>query len=122
MRTKKNEAIDLSRLINTDRQAAGYGVLCEFWELGHGSFLGHLATVQGTRYNSVDGDWARKCRPAFNIWQAHDGGECPLPEGFVVKTQDDGLELRVDQIGWESVKKYKVIGIYAGYQYPWGEK
>lgn len=136
------KTIDLSKLIDPERQSAGYGVLCEFWQGEHSvTKLGILSEIKKTHgavfstgYYAHKTGYFNYCRPAFNIWQAHAGGECPLPIGFTgelmlsnrltrpfvvaggfLNWEDRNSLYRVE----ENIITYRVTGVADGYRLPW---
>jgi hypothetical protein len=108
--------IDLSCLV-------GSGVLCEFGP--NQDTVGYLMSINGSSHNRNCGpnsfESFEYCRPLFNHWHHHTGGECPIPDGFVVEvrfisddeiTQDENVDsyTRSAQNGmWKHTADYKII-------------
>ena len=103
----------------------GSGVLCEFGNTY--KIIGALTSITGgsrLRYKSPSDDgFHDNCRPLFNYWHHHDGGECHIPDGFVVdiKTVDGDYAIkrivgmsRYDY--WDKVIAYRVTGIAEGWE------
>ena len=125
----KKWIIDLSPLIES-------GIDCEFGDDGEKWQIGSLVFQQGpfrSNRHFEDGlhglRW-EKCRPRMNHIMFHNGGECPLPEGFEVEmywrdgsdsyTDDDYIDLRWGNTGRQAdIIGYKILGLADGYAYPW---
>lgn len=131
-RKNKRKSVDLSVLIDS-------GIDCEFGEAncyikagleniityGDGK-VAYQARDLGNRYS--------KCRPRMNHIHAWQGGECPLPEGFIVdvwyrdiddETDSDTGRGLATQMQWahehygNDIIAFEVIGLADGYCYPW---
>ena len=111
-------------------------VLCEFSNFSHFNYS-IMSTLKGiddgfVASNELKG--FKSCRPAQGILFGHDGGECPLPDGFLVKAtiysyepgyglHDDGgwrhstITNNSENIDWEKVVSYKIIGLTPDYTY-----
>jgi len=83
-------------------------------------------------YGPEDFKGVRYCRPRMNHKMFHDGGECPLPEGFEVKVyyRDRGNHTSSEYIGhcWGSapitdndIIGYEILGLADGWAYPYQE-
>lgn len=74
------KVIDLSVLV-------GSGVDCEFWDEEGEVLIGALThSFDGSGPYQCDKRlWFPHCQPRMNHWHSWQGGECPLPEGFVVE-------------------------------------
>jgi len=130
----KSKIIDMTHFIKS-------GIDCEFWstgwEEGEDTWVpyGSLVSIDSGKYFAASSEkttgWFSHCRPRMNHKMFHDGGECPLPEGFEValyyrggqaaytipyidnKWNHDGLD--GDIIG------YKILGLADGWAYPYQE-
>ena len=128
--TKK--VIDLSVLINSQ-------IDCEF---DNGAVIAKLVSVkedyEGIFYSSnhKKAQDYRDCRPRMNHKHAWQGGECPLPEGFVVrvwyrngissicshvKEHNKATNLRwtFDSFETADIIAFEVLGLADGYLMPW---
>jgi len=116
------------------------GIDCEF--SGHDISvwlpLGLLDRRFGDMYCPVWADenmgYYIKCRPRMNHKHFHDGGECPLPEGFKVRLMfRDGAAVVTHtyyDLKWLStgfkvfthadIIGYEILGLAEGWAYPWG--
>jgi hypothetical protein len=100
-RIKPSEkVIDLSVLIES-------GIDCEFSLDGETWCVDILAIVLNNgRYSGVEYSEWNYCRPRMNHIHAWQGGECPLPEGFIVKVwlrdnyYDDGGGALASEMVW----------------------
>ena len=129
--TKK--VIDLSVLIES-------GIDCEFSdEESFGlNFLGTLTDQEGRDYHKYSGNsgdgfvrYAKYCRPRTKYIHAWQGGECPLPEGFMVEVwyRGGGESVRPIASGnglywaWNykpsDIIAFEVLGLADGYVMPW---
>ena len=127
--TKK--VIDMSALIS--------GIDCQFSddESFRPNFLGTLTDKEGLDYHKYSGDsgdgfvrHAKYCRPRMNHIHAWLGGECPLPEGFMVKvwyfnpkyhstvTCATGLIWGHNGVEGDIIA-FEVFGLADGYVMPW---
>tara|TARA_R110000782_G_scaffold218372_1_gene305726 strand:+ start:77 stop:619 length:543 start_codon:yes stop_codon:yes gene_type:complete len=120
------KVIDLSVLIDSQ-------IDCEF---DNGAVIAKLVAVKvdsvGTYYSSnhKKAQDYRECQPRMNHKHAWQGGECPLPEGFMVKPwRRDSLmygdpvmnatDLRWSYEGYPSdIIQFEVIGLADGYVMP----
>ena len=122
--TKK--PVDLSVLIDS-------GIDCEFSIFsnlfGKIDKLEDINHFEKAKYASDEKLW-HQCRPRLNHIHAWQGGECPLPEGFMVKVwfrdgQDDVMEATKWGVHWRGDKDgddiiaFEVVGLADGYCYPW---
>lgn len=127
--------IDLSVLIDS-------GIDCEFSNPAPyiGRTIGVLKTINpiqvGDRIylGNVSGsgglnDYAR-CKPRMNHWHAWPGGECPLPEGFLVEIlmrdgTGRGIQEHPNNLYWShdngkpDIIAFKVIGTADTHCMPW---
>jgi len=119
------KVIDLSVLIES-------GIDCEFSE-GISWFFSTLKHHSNGVYMDVTSSVWDKCRPRMNHIHAWQGGECPLPEGFIVRLTKwsvhvphiSHIELTTKQ--WISskanehttVQAFEVLGVADGYVMPW---
>ena len=125
--TKK--VIDLSVLIES-------GIDCEFDDRGNTSAIAKLETITTSRvdeaslYISAKGVYWDRCRPRMNHKHAWLGGECPLPEGFMVMPHyRKPLKLRVPVMATDllwgnwggdlDIIAFEVLGVADGYVMPW---
>ena len=125
--TKK--PVDLSVLIES-------GIDCEFKELiTNFWFVGKLKNIRdagASPYKDGHTYWDH-CHPRMNHIHAWQGGECPLPEGFVIKLYKWSVHQpsRVVEVTtseeWlnalshlhTTVYGFEVIGLADGYCWPW---
>ena len=121
--TKK--VIDLSVLIDSQ-------IDCEFKPNGGQWYVGKLKEIlaSGLYEDRLSNIW-EQCQPRMNHKHAWDGGECPLPEGFMVKVwfrsgeegdADDAfyLDLRWSNEKWQSdIIQFEVLGLADEYVRPW---
>jgi hypothetical protein len=127
--TKK--VIDLSVLID--------GIDCEFSDCDFKQYtgVGRLSSILGGQtqpfvlsdavgYNNAKYE---QCRPRMNHKHAWQGGECPLPEGFMVKVwyrNGDSHELMAIHSSWywvsggSDIIHFQVLRVADGYVMPWG--
>ena len=121
--TKK--VIDLSVLIKS-------GIDCEFWDDETDQSVYKLTSINCCSYPyEAKGESTRFCRPRMNHIHAWDGGECPLPEGFVVEVwwRDGTDDIRTINSGnglyWghnnhaSDIIHFKVLRLADGYVMPW---
>jgi len=97
------------------------GIDCEFSDPEVDTLhIGKLTRIHINNYHKDDGLYWRQCRPRMNHKMLHDGGDCPLPEGFRVKLlticggrlqHSTGLS-SVTKAGnvWKDADYYPVIG------------
>ena len=129
--------VDLSGLVDS-------GVDCEFSfdQDFINPFVGKLKMIlpgEACPYvHAVDGRWWKYCRPRMHHIHAHQGGECPLPEGVKVRVTlrgtapapaEEELDARDDilQKCWKwrggyypsDIIQYEVLGCMPGYCWPW---
>ena len=123
------KVIDLSMLIDSQ-------IDCEFKDSGDKNW--HINKVaegiyQDILYGTKSGDYFEQCKPRMNHKHAWQGGECPLPEGFIVRLTKwsvhvphiSHIELTTKQ--WISskanehttVQAFEVLGVADGYVMPW---
>jgi hypothetical protein len=86
---------------------------------------------QESLYGTKLGDYFEQCRPRMNHIHAWQGGECPLPEGFMVKVWYRGGSESVRPIArgnglywaWNykpsDIIAFEVLGLADGYVMPW---
>tara|TARA_R110002124_G_scaffold29923_1_gene103566 strand:+ start:93 stop:641 length:549 start_codon:yes stop_codon:yes gene_type:complete len=101
------------------------------WYLG--GCLRHIYET-GARYSCANSIVHEKqCRPRMNHKHAWQGGECPLPEGFLVRTFMRGADyylggivlLRPTLADWShgnhpaDIIAFEVLGLADGYVMPW---
>jgi len=128
-RKSTKKPVDLSVLIDS-------GIDCEFMnEHGTKVSIGKLVAFQDKpkQYMGDTGSMmplnAEHCRPRLNHIHAWQGGECPLPEGFMVKIYycEGKYPEKLDEhkCRWDHSYKggdiiaFEVIGLADGYCYPW---
>jgi len=116
--------IDMSHLIKS-------GIDCEFsddakvWGISQLDDVVHGGAFLDTRWIP----WEH-CRPRMNHKMFHDGGDCPLPEGFKVMPiyRDPALSVlpvHASEEIWVScnlpyeVIGYEILGLADGWAYPW---
>jgi hypothetical protein len=130
--TKK--VIDMSALIN--------GIDCEFkdldadiWVIGklHDQLEDRDGCFKFWKRQDNSGCWYDKCQPRMNHIHAWQGGDCPLPEGFMVKVypridnnhSSENLVNEAVKYDWGHVGQdgdiiaFKVLGLDDGYVMPW---
>jgi len=108
------------------------GIDCEFSDSGVFEQIGSLIGIKeawAQKYCRSSAVGWRHCRPRMNHKMYHDGGECPLPEGFVVKFYfRDGESLtnvKYKNARWylcqegRDIIGYEVLGLADGWAYPW---
>jgi hypothetical protein len=126
--TKK--VIDLSVLIESE-------VLCVFFDQSTpSSATGKLKKIRGSAaYVSNNRDSSgmpvssRACKPLMNHKHAWQGGDCPLPEGFMVdvifRDGSKGFNMTTCTLRWSceavnsDVIQFEVLGLADGYVMPW---
>ena len=134
----EKKPIDMSVLIQS-------GIDCEFWsKLDIGKHIGKLSRTQtttgiGQEYLKSDGSGGLKiytrCSPRMgDHWHSWQGGECPLPEGLIIKTRlrcrgksikefkhINTLRWHWDHPEWDDtdIIAFKVIGLAEGWAWPW---
>lgn len=122
--------IDMSHLVKS-------GIDCEFNEkyFGDGNWVkANLTNIgPGEAYWDEHGASWSMCRPRINYNMYHDGGECPLPEGFRIKVYHRfsvEMDIITRQTGHESwtwkhrshsqnIIGYEILGLAEGWAYPW---
>ena len=126
IKTKPVTPIDLSGLVD--------GIDCEFWDL-EPELIGWRGSLTGVdsarrlkpRYLDDNGDSWKYCRPRLNHIHAHQGGECPLPEGVKVRVKYwnrfadsvTGGTTDPSHIKWKHVAQYEVLGLMPNWRWPW---
>ena len=134
--------IDLAPLIES-------GIDCEFWDDDAAPFR-FISTLElifrssaprphplpSNGYSSAKDStyypW-EKCRPRMNHKMFHNGGKCPLPEGFKLRIYFRGSavldkHLYLDcqwlhtDAHFSDVIGYEILGLADGYAYPWEEQ
>ena len=120
--------IDLSPLLNS-------GIDCEFSDDFEDWHIGGLIGIHTSSHNKrqfyedyLETNWGH-CRPRMNHTMFHNGGECPLPEGFEVQLSyckgvacntSDYTSKRWNDVGNNAdIIGYKILGLADGYAYPW---
>ena len=123
------KVIDLSVLIDSQ-------IDCEFKDRNRSGVFINKLSRQGDpsmnyRYYDGDGDAWEGCKPRMNHKHAWQGGECPLPEGFMVKIwlRDDDYDEKsrrlVSELIWShdntssDIIAFEVLGLADGYVMPW---
>ena len=123
-----NKVIDLSVLIES-------GIDCEFSDSDEtGLFISKLSRQSGPSeeyryYDGEDTSWD-ECQPRMNHIHAWQGGECPLPEGFMVMPHyRKPLKIRVNvmaaDLQWgnwgvdHDIIAFEVLRVADGYVMPW---
>jgi hypothetical protein len=123
--TKK--VIDLSVLIDSQ-------IDCEFRQTPEDWVIGKLSGIHSNgTFNAIDWPWD-ECQPRMNHIHAWQGGECPLPEGFIVKVwwrsggegdAGDAGDAFYLALRWSNEKRqsdiiqFEVLGLADGYVMPW---
>ena len=121
------KVIDLSVLIES-------GIDCEFKDSDEtGLLISKLSRQSGPSeeyryYDGEDTSW-NECQPRMNHIHAWQGGECPLPEGFMANTfmSDTASYLGVlaTNEDWShgnhsaDIIAFEVLGLADGYVMPW---
>ena len=122
----KTKIIDMSHLIKS-------GIDCEFSRGDMWRMLSGLVEVQvnpgsSHHYITTIGQHWKQCRPRMNHKMFHDGGDCPLPEGFEVEVyfRDGSIQVCDPTVmAWGQDKHpcdiigYKIVGLADGWAYPW---
>jgi hypothetical protein len=121
------KVIDLSVLIDSQ-------IDCEFRDdIGERTNIGKLLEIKDDdwdMYPYITGNSADKyyeqCQPRMNHIHAWQGGECPLPEGFVVKvwfrSGGDTTVTIPSGLYWganSETMAFEVLGLADGYVFPW---
>lgn len=116
------KAVDLSVLIKS-------GIDCEFWSGNKSKNIHKLMCISNKDYKAKGRKYYNKCRPRMDNWHSWQGGDCPLPEGFIidVTTRDNrilkGKEVQDLRWGFKKLEgdiiAFKVIGLAEGWCYPW---
>jgi len=124
----KKKIIDLQPLLAS-------GIDCEFKDAEYDTWrvIGPLSCT----FSTVKSPYQRKtstvaweqCRPRMDHTMFHNGGECPLPEGFEVQLSyckgvacntSDYTSKRWNDVGNNAdIIGYKILGLADGYAYPW---
>jgi hypothetical protein len=125
------KVIDLSVLIESE-------VLCVFFDPSTpSSATGKLKKIRGSAaYVSNNRDSSgmpvssRACEPLMNHPHAWQGGECPLPEGFIVRVWMRGVNTSSQHMATDltwthtcgscDIIHFEVIRVADGYVIPWG--
>ena len=131
-RNPTKKVIDLSVLIDSQ-------IDCEFKDKGAKNW--HVSKAckglyQESLYGTESGDFFEQCQPRMNHIHAWQGGECPLPEGFIVRLTKwsvhvphiSHIELTTKQ--WISskanehttIQAFEVLGVADGYVMPWEQQ
>jgi len=115
------------------------GIDMEFWDDASDSYtnISILDSINvGLNYAFVSKISRYKhCRPRMNHKMLHDGGECPLPEGFRVvvyfRNAPNGEEVQSHSMDWShkvnmrdgysDIIGYEVLGLADGWAYPYQE-
>jgi hypothetical protein len=124
----KKKVIDLSVLIDS-------GIDCEFKDSGGKKWRiskAYKGIYQESLYGTKEGDFFEQCKPRMNHIHAWQGGECPLPEGFIVLAifrNADNKEGLASDFGdlWylnaarndKDIIAFEVLGVADGYVMPW---
>jgi len=123
------KVIDLSVLIES-------GIDCEFSD--ESEFLCMNTRIANLRVVDRGPSWYASnspnqylyCRPRMNHIHAWQGGECPLPEGFLVRVWrravaiEDKRQFAVEHLHWsytheDDIIAFEVLGLADGYVMPW---
>ena len=125
-----NKIIDMAHFIKS-------GIDMEFWDDSvKEAYIGTLDSIShsNARYKSSNGygDFGtyENCRPRMNHKMFHDGGDCPLPEGFKLKLYCRGSAEVITHVyagrGWihgttsfADIIGYEILGLADGWAYPW---
>ena len=124
----KKKIIDLQPLIES-------GIDCKFSDDGVRWQIGNLVCIRNSSHNKrhfyeddLESNWGQ-CWPRMYHKMLHNGGDCPLPEGFKVALyyRNAGvgrgrnyIDLRWDNTGLEEdIIGYEILGLADGYAYPW---
>tara|TARA_R110000765_G_scaffold67560_1_gene130480 strand:- start:1064 stop:1459 length:396 start_codon:yes stop_codon:yes gene_type:complete len=125
-----SKVISLSMLIKS-------GIDCEFKDLNNDSWVigklndlaaDHDGNFKYWKLQDHSGCWYDKCRPRMNHKHAWQGGECPLPEGFMVKVcwrNYPANEVLAGELTWKTtgswfdIIDFEVLGLADGYVMPW---
>jgi hypothetical protein len=105
------------------------GVDCEFGAEGKYWPLESIDNSSGYKYRALGNGWPQ-CKPRMNHFHYHNGGACPLPDGFNVllvttarssksafrSTSNDWLAMGVS-LG--DIVGYSITGLTDGYCWPW---
>mgnify|MGYP000291785396 CR=1 FL=1 len=80
-------------------------------------------------YTNIIGVRWKQCRPRMNHKMFHDGGDCPIPEGFTLRLYFRDEAPIVDDIhegyNWihcgssNDIIGYEILGLADGWTYPW---
>ena len=112
------------------------GIDCEFSNfVGGAEEIGPLLCIDDGGDFNYEGRvlYFQKCRPRMNRKMYHDGGDCPLPEGFKVRLMfRDGAAVvthTYSDLKWVStgfkvfthadIIGYEILGLAEGWAYPW---
>jgi len=107
--------IDLGCLVGSDIDLESKGMCEPDW------------TLYGPEVCGVD-FLDREFRPRFNHWHHHTGGECPIPEGFIIEVKFPISEavgpngylrecwIRQPMSIKDSIIAYRITGIAEGYE------
>jgi len=126
-----SKIIDMAHLVKS-------GMDCEFSDDETWRMLAGLVEVDlGCKhpYTNIIGVRWKHCRPRMNHKMYHDGGECPLPEGFKVRLMfRDGAAVvthTYSDLKWLStgfkvfthadIIGYEILGLADGWAYPYLE-
>jgi len=119
--------IDLQPLIAS-------GIDCEFSNfVGSAEQIGPLLCIDDGGDFNYEGRvlYFQKCRPRMNHKMFHDGGACPIPEGFMVEVyyrSGGALSGNVTDFHWLYSKTsgcvadiigYEILRLADGWAYPW---
>lgn len=117
--------IDISKFVAS-------AVLMEFWDYRGGNMsLGHLKALKNNAclcdMMPLSLIWFENCRPKLNHVNAWLGGECPLPDGLIVKfylRSGEILKSKVDNtIMWGNtgnsgnIIAFEIIGLADGWEW-----
>lgn len=117
------EVIDLSVLID--------GIECLFWDDENDKSIYELAGIRDSKYPYASiNDRTRFCQPRMNHIHAWQGGDCPVPEGFMVKVwvRGDRKAMPLGYVAnwnhnkmnqYDDIIAFEVVGLEDGYVMPW---
>lgn len=127
----QRKVIDMSVLV-------GREVDCEFWDGTSGvpkyGYLEVLAEQVTFPYGLFNSSMFKHCTPRMNKWMHHDGGECPVPEGFEIKVKyrngdfaqgdiyPDSWPDQENEINDNDIAAYMITGKLDDYRYEWEDE
>jgi hypothetical protein len=118
---KKKKVIDLSVLINS--------IDCEFWNLGSKNIkIDKLVSISddGLVFRPTNLHGTTYCQPRMDHWHSWSGGDCPLPEGFIVEARYRNGDTGKPQHGYwrlchhqKDIIAFRITGRHEDYIYEW---